>query len=81
MKEASDKIKNAKNILPPNVKTYIPSHNGMVLTSPYHGSNEVEDNKRIGAFVAKKLGGKFIYYQDLTQRTKILHVCERRYYL
>ena len=26
----------------------------MVLTSPYHGSNEVEENKRLGAFVAKK---------------------------
>ena len=43
---------------PPNVETYIPSHNGMVLTSPYHGSDEVEENKRIGAFVAKKIGKK-----------------------
>lgn len=38
--------------------TTIPSHNGMVLTSPYHGSDEVEENKRIGAFVAKKIGKK-----------------------
>ena len=30
----------------------------MVLTSPYHGSDEVEENKRIGAFVAKKIGKK-----------------------
>lgn len=58
MKEAADNVKISKDVPPPNVETYIPSHNGMVLTSPYHGSDEVEENKRIGAFVAKKIGKK-----------------------
>ena len=53
--------------------TTIPSHNGMVLTSPYHGSDEVEENKRIGAFVAKKLERRFIYYQDLTPEAANSH--------
>lgn len=70
MKEASDKIKNTKNILPPNVETYIPSHNGMVLTSPYHGSNEVEENKRLGAFIAKKIGKKVFLLPRLDPKDK-----------
>lgn len=73
MKEAADNVKISKDVPPPNVETYIPSHNGMVLTSPYHGSDEVEENKRIGAFVAKKLERRFIYYQDLTPKAANSH--------
>lgn len=58
MKKAADKIKKASDVPPPSVETYRPSHNGKVMTSPYHGSNEIEENKRLGAFVADKLGQK-----------------------
>ena len=58
MKAAADNVKAASDVPPPGVETYRPSHNGKVMTSPYHGSNEVEENKRLGAFVADKLGQK-----------------------
>lgn len=58
MKAAADKVRASHDVLPPSVETYISSHNGKVMTSPYHGSNEVEENKRLGAFVADKLGKK-----------------------
>ena len=58
MKKAADKVRKASDVPPPSIETYRPSHNGKVMTSPYHGSNEVEENKRLGAFVADKLGQK-----------------------
>lgn len=58
MKKAADKVRKASDVPPPSIETYRPSHNGKVMTSPYHGSNEVDENKRLGAFVAEKLGEK-----------------------
>lgn len=58
MKEAADRMKKALSVPPPSVDTYLSSHNGKVLTSPYHGSNEIDENKRLAAFVADKLGKK-----------------------
>lgn len=58
MKTAADKVRKSSDVPPPSVETYRSSHNGKVMTSPYHGSNEVEENKRLGAFVADKLGQK-----------------------
>ena len=55
MKVAAESMRTRADIVPPSVETYIPSHGGKVLTSPYHGSNEVEENKRLAAFVADKL--------------------------
>lgn len=60
MKNAADKIKKSYDVPPPSVETYNPSHNGKVMISPYHGDNEVQENKRLGAFVADKLG-KTVY--------------------
>lgn len=48
------KIQNSK-IKPPKVEEYKVEHNGHVFISPYHGGNEVDDNKRLAAFVADKL--------------------------
>ena len=56
MKKAADKVRKSADVPPPSVDTYRPSHNGKVMTSPYHGSNEVKENKRLGAFMADKLG-------------------------
>lgn len=58
MKKAADKVRKSSDVPPPSVETYRSSHNGKVMTSPYHGSNEVEENKRLGAFVAENLGKK-----------------------
>ena len=58
MKVAAESMRTRADIVPPSVETYIPSHGGKVLTSPYHGSNEVEENKRLAAFIADKLGNK-----------------------
>lgn len=44
--------------MPPYVETYEVSHHGMVYTSPYHGANEVEENKRLACFITEKLGNK-----------------------
>ena len=52
-----DKIKRSK-IQPPKVEEYKVEHNGHVLISPHHGANEVDDNKRLAAFVADKLKTK-----------------------
>lgn len=49
-----DKIKRSQ-IKPPRVEDYKVEHNGRVLISPYHGANEVDDNKRLAAFIADKL--------------------------
>ena len=58
MKEAADKVKKAMDVAPPDVETYVESHHGMVLCSPNHGANEIDENKRLAAFVADKLGSK-----------------------
>lgn len=68
MKKAADKVRKASDVPPPSVDTYRPSHNGKVMTSPYHGSNEVEENKRLGAFVAEKLGKKVYLLPRLDPR-------------
>ena len=49
-----DKIKRSQ-IKPPKVEEYRVEHDGHVLISPYHGANEVDDNKRLAAFIADKL--------------------------
>lgn len=49
-----DKMKRSQ-IKPPKVEEYKVEHNGHVFISPYHGANEVEDNKRLAAFIADKL--------------------------
>ena len=43
---------------PPAVETYISSCNGNVLTSPYHGNEEMKENLRLAEFVNWKLGQK-----------------------
>ncbi|MCR5333574.1 MAG: hypothetical protein K6E45_01475 [Bacteroidaceae bacterium] len=68
MKKAADKMRKASDVPPPSVETYRPSHNGKVMTSPYHGSNEVDENKRLGAFVADKLGQKVYLLPRLDPR-------------
>lgn len=49
-----DKIKRS-NIEPPKVDDYKVEHNGRVFVSPYHGENEMDDNKRLAGFIADKL--------------------------
>lgn len=49
-----DKIKQSQ-IKPPRVEEYKVEHNNQVFISPYHGANEVDDNKRLAAFIADKL--------------------------
>ena len=68
MKKAADKVRKASDVPPPSVDTYRPSHNGKVMTSPYHGSNEVANNKRLGAFIADKLGQKVYLLPRLDPR-------------
>ena len=58
MKKSVEAIKNAQDVAPPNVATYISTHNGNVLQSPYHGENEVKENKRLADFIVDKIGGK-----------------------
>lgn len=58
MKIASDELKKAQDFEPPQIDTYIASHNAMVYTSQYHGKNEIRDNKRIAEFIADKLNCK-----------------------
>lgn len=57
-KEAADIIKSTMDVQPPMAETYDSTHNGMVLLSPYHGPNEIDENKRLANFVADKLGKK-----------------------
>lgn len=58
MEEAANKVRNAQDIMPPHADTYKLEHEGKVLISPYHGANEVDENKRLAAFVAAKLNQK-----------------------
>jgi hypothetical protein len=72
MKVAAEKVRSMHDVPPPSVETYIPSHNGMVLTSPYHGENEVDGNKRLGAFIADKLGRRVYLLPRLDPDSKYL---------
>ena len=42
------------SIQPSEVSTYKRTHKGQVLVSPYHGENELADNKRLANFLADK---------------------------
>ena len=54
MKAAHKDLKKTTDVLPPAIETYEVSHGGNVLTSPYHGVNEVKENKRLAEFIANK---------------------------
>lgn len=56
MAQTAKEIREESNQVPPRVDQYIPSHDGTVMISPYHGENEVDENKRLAAFIHKKLG-------------------------
>ncbi|MBQ7451816.1 MAG: hypothetical protein IJV60_04605 [Prevotella sp.] len=71
MKVAAESMRTRADIVPPIVETYISSHGGKVLTSPYHGSNEVEENKRLAAFIADKLGNKVYLLPRLDPKNPI----------
>ena len=58
MRAALDDLKGNTDGVPPSVDFYSVSHHGMVLTSPYHGANEVDENRRLAVFLTKKLGLK-----------------------
>lgn len=47
-----------KDIAPPEVESYISHENGMVMESPYHGKNEVQENLRIARIISKETGKK-----------------------
>lgn len=55
MRAALDDLKGNTDGVPPSVDFYSVSHHGMVLTSPYHGANEVDENRRLAVFLTKKL--------------------------
>ncbi len=46
------------NVEPPQADTYSTTHNGNLLTSPYHGSDEKTGNQRLAAFINDKLNMK-----------------------
>ncbi len=56
MAQTAKEIGEKPNHFPPRVDQYIPSHDGTVMISPYHGKNEVDENKRLAAFIHKKIG-------------------------
>jgi hypothetical protein len=58
MKAAHKDLKKTTDVLPPAIETYEVSHEGKVFTSPYHGENEVKENKRLAGFIANKIGKK-----------------------
>lgn len=58
MKAAQNELKRIENVMPPAIETYEASHGGLIFTSPYHGANEVNENKRLAAFIADKIGSK-----------------------
>ena len=70
MKEAADTVRKAMDVVPPDVEKYIESHHGMVLCSPSHGANEIDENKRLAAFVADKLGSKVYLLPRLDPKNK-----------
>ena len=58
MRAAHNDMKGKTDVAPPIVETYKVSRHGMVFTSPYHGANEVDENRKLADFIAKKLGRK-----------------------
>lgn len=59
----SDCLDNAESkmgVEPPHVEDYTPIHGGKVMVSPYHGEEELEENKDMGTRLAELLG-KTIY--------------------
>lgn len=58
MKYANNDLKMNIDITPPSIESYEVSHHGMVYTSPYHGANEVNENKRLADFLVEKIGRK-----------------------
>lgn len=61
---------NNLNLQPPEVSTYKKTHYGKVLISPYHGKNELEENKRLANFLADKLKTKVYLLPRLDQTNK-----------
>ena len=58
MMAANNELRKAADVLPPAIETYGVSHGNSVFTSPYHGANEVNENKRLAAFIADKIDSK-----------------------
>ena len=58
------------NAQPPEVGTYKRTYNGQVLVSPYHGENELTDNKRLADFLVDKLKTKVYLLPRLEQTTE-----------
>ena len=58
MKAAHDDVIKTKDVAPPFADEYESTHGGKVLTSPYHGENEVKENKRLAEFIVDKIGCK-----------------------
>lgn len=81
MKVAHNDLKKATDVLPPAIETYEVSHEGKVLTSPYHGENEVKENKRLAGFIANKIGKKSICFHDLILAIQNKHLCVLRCFL
>lgn len=51
-------VEKIQGISPPAVDTYVDLHKGKVLASPYHGDNEIDENKRLAIFLYNKLRRK-----------------------
>lgn len=64
-------IDKAKGYAPPEVETYRITHNGLVLVSPYHGANELDENLRLAKFFADKTGERVYLLPRLDPRSKI----------
>ena len=58
------------NAQPPDEGSYKRAHHGQVLISPYHGENELDDNKRLAEFLADKLKTKVYLLPRLEQTTE-----------
>lgn len=59
-----------KNITPPEVENYISHEKGMVMVSPYHGEDEVEENLRMARMVSKETGKKVYLLPRLPSDTE-----------
>ena len=71
MRSAHDNLKGNTDVVPPSVEFYSVSHHGMVLTSPYHGANEVDANRKLAVFLTKKLGRKVFLLPRLDPQNPI----------
>lgn len=58
IKAANADFRKREDVKPPYVETYKVSHHGMVYESPFHGEDELKENKRLANFIADKLNRK-----------------------